>query len=287
MPTTVFAGARKLLCTSVAMAALMGGFMVASAPLAAASTAVTTSSVSAPINAFTNTDWLNGVFRTSAGFSIQATAANQAAFKAGASVQLADGQVRKISRVQIVGANMSVFLEGALIDGNKVGAPRAVTIAGTSTTTSPVSTAPSSGTSASINAFTNTDWLNGVFRASAGFSIQATAANQAAFKAGVSVQLADGQVRRISRVQIVGSNMSVFLDGALIDGNKVGAPRSVSIAGTSTDTSTPAPAPSTETSYATSINNFTNTDWLNGVWRKSAGFSIPATDANKSAFKVG
>ncbi len=291
MPTTVFAGARKLLCTSVAMAALMGGFMVASAPRAVASTAVTTSSVSAPINAFTNTDWLNGVFRTSAGFSIQATAANQAAFKAGASVHLADGQVRKISRVQIVGANMSVFLEGALIDGNKVGAPRAVAIAGTSTTTSPVSTAPSSGTSASINAFTNTDWLNGVFRTSAGFSIQATAANQAAFKAGVSVQLADGQVRRISRVQIVGSNMSVFLDGALIDGNKVGAPRSVSIAGTSTDTSTdtstPAPAPSTETSYATSINNFTNTDWLNGVWRKSAGFSIPATDANKSAFKVG
>ena len=102
---------------------------------------------------------------------------------------------------------------------------------------------------------------------------------------------ADGQVRTISRAQVVGSNMSVFLDGAKLDGNKVGAPQSVAtVAAATSAPATAAPAvtaPSTATAYSTSINSFTNTDWLNGVWRKSPGFSIPANDGNKANFKVG
>ncbi|MBE7375432.1 glycoside hydrolase family 5 protein, partial [Pseudomonas sp. AL-54] len=63
MSTNVFAGARKALVTSIALAALMGGFTVATAPLAVAASATAASAATANINAFTNTDWLNGVWR--------------------------------------------------------------------------------------------------------------------------------------------------------------------------------------------------------------------------------
>jgi endoglucanase len=287
MSTNLFSGARKALVASIAMAALMGGVTVVTAPYAAASTAVAAASVSTKVNAFTNTDWLNGVWRTGAGFSIPASAANQAAFKAGASVKLADGQVRKISRQQIVGSNMSVFLEGAKLDGNKVGAPQMVSTVGT-TASAPTLTAPSTAAahSTSINAFTNTDWLNGVWRKSPGFSIPANDANKNAFKVGASVKLADGQVRKVTQVQVAGANMSVYLDGAAVNGSVVGAPNKLSLATTTATAPAPtAPAPSV---VATSnLNSFTNTDWLNGVYRASAGFSIQATSANIAAFKAG
>jgi len=291
MSTNLFFGARKALVASITMAALMGGFTVATTPYAAASATVATASASAKINAFTNADWLNGVWRTGAGFSIPATAANQAAFKAGVSVRLADGQVRKISRAQIVGSNMSIFLEGAKLDGNKVGAPQVVTIGSTATapvTSTPSTTAPVAiaAHSTSINAFTNTDWLNGVWRKSPGFSIPANDANKAAFKVGASVKLADGQVRKVTQVQVVGANMSVYLDGAAVNGSVVGAPNKLSTAGTTT--ATPAPtAPTTSVIATSNLNNFTNNDWLNGVFRASAGFSIQASSANVAAFKAG
>lgn len=291
MSTNLFFGARKALVASITMAALMGGFTVATTPYAAASATVATASASAKVNAFTNADWLNGVWRTGAGFSIPATAANQAAFKAGVSVRLADGQVRKISRAQIVGSNMSIFLEGAKLDGNKVGAPQVVTIGSTATasvTSTPSTTAPVAiaAHSTSINAFTNTDWLNGVWRKSPGFSIPANDANKAAFKVGASVKLADGQVRKVTQAQVVGANMSVYLDGAAVNGSVVGAPNKLSTAGTTT--ATPAPtAPTTSVVATSNLNNFTNTDWLNGVFRASAGFSIQASSANVAAFKAG
>jgi endoglucanase len=292
MSTNLFSGARKALVASVAMAALMGGVTVVTVPYAAASTTVAAASVSTKVNAFTNTDWLNGVWRTGAGFSIPASAANQAAFKAGASVKLADGQVRTISRQQIVGSNMSVFLEGAKLDGNKVGAPQMVSTVGTATsapaTSTPTLTAPATvaAHSTSINAFTNTDWLNGVWRKSPGFSIPANDANKNAFKVGASVKLADGQVRKVTQVQVAGANMSVYLDGAAVNGSVVGAPNKLSLATTTATAPAPtAPAPSV---VATSnLNSFTNTDWLNGVYRTSPGFSIQASSANIAAFKAG
>ncbi|OSO73865.1 cellulase, partial [Stutzerimonas stutzeri] len=292
MSTNLFTGARKALVASIAMAALMGGVTVATVPYAAAATSVAAASVSTKVNAFTNTDWLNGVWRTGAGFSIPATDANQAAFKAGASVRLADGQVRTISRAQVVGSNMSVFLDGAKLDGNKVGAPQSVATVAAATsapaTAAPAVTAPSTATaySTSINAFTNTDWLNGVWRKSPGFSIPANDGNKANFKVGASVKLADGQVRKITQAQVVGSNMSVFLEGAAVNGSVVGAPNKLTLAGTTA--TAPAPtAPSSSVVATSNLNSFTNNEWLNGVFRASAGFSIQATSANVAAFKTG
>lgn len=287
MSTNLFSGARKALVASIAAAVLLGGVTVLTTPYAAAST-VAAVSVSAKINAFSNTDWLNGVWRTGAGFSIPATSANRTAFVPGVSVRLADGQVRKISRQQIVGSNMSIFLEGAKLDGNKVGAPQVVTI-GSAAVTTPV-TSPTTVTahSTNINAFTNTDWLNGVWRKSPGFSIPASDANKAAFKVGASAKLADGQIRKVTQVQVVGANMSVYLEGAAVNGSVVGAPNKLSTAGTTSAAPAPAPTSPTTSVIATSnLNNFTNNDWLNGVFRASAGFSIQASNVNVAAFKAG
>src|SRR5690606_39325028 len=107
----------------------------------------------------------------------------------------------------------------------------------------------------------------------------------AAFKPGTYIKFADGQVRKITKVFKVGVNLSVYVDGALLDGKKVGAPKTVSTVSSAADTSpapvVPAPEvskPGSEApsgiSYSASINNFSNSDWLNGVWRKSPGVSI-------------
>ena len=202
------------------------------------------------------------MFRQKPGFSIAATEANKAAFKVGASVKLADGQVRKITVAQVVGSNMSVFVDGAAVDGSVVGAPKSLSVLGTTTSAdaspAPIAPAPapapSSQTSTALNSFTNTDWLNGIYRKAAGFSISASAANQAAFKVGASVKLADGQVRKITRAQVVGSNMAIFVDGALLNGSTVGYPKTISVISATTTTpsvsepsapvvSQPAPAP--------------------------------------------
>ncbi|HBZ99038.1 MAG TPA: cellulase, partial [Pseudomonas sp.] len=143
-----------------------------------------------------------------------------------------------------------VFLDGAKLDGNKVGAPQSVATVAAATsapaTAAPAVTAPSTATaySTSINAFTNTDWLNGVWRKSPGFSIPANDGNKANFKVGASVKLADGQVRKITQAQVVGSNMSVFLEGAAVNGSVVGAPNKLTLAGTTAT----APAPTAPSS---------------------------------------
>ncbi|WP_434136590.1 cellulase family glycosylhydrolase (plasmid) [Pseudomonas luteola] len=169
--------------------------------------------VSSVINNFTNADWLNGVYRKKAGFSIPATAANKAAFIVGASVRLANGEVRKISAVQI-GTNMAVYLEGAPVNGSIVGYPNKLALVSAVLATSP------------INDFTNADWLNGVYRKKAGFSIPGTSTNQAAFKAGGSVRLANGEVRKITYVQ-AGKNLGVYLEGAPVNGSTVGYPKTL------------------------------------------------------------
>src|SRR3546814_15969150 len=84
------------------------------------------------------------MFRTAAAFSIQASSANVAAFKTGAVVKLADGQTRKVLRTQLVGSNMSVFLDGAVINGTTLGYPKTISVVSTSTssTSSPALTTP-------------------------------------------------------------------------------------------------------------------------------------------------
>lgn len=304
MSITVFSSAPKALVRSIAMAAVLGSLVVGGE--AAASISINASSATAftsQINRFTSNDFLNGVWRREAGISVPYSAAARDAFKPGVQIKFADGQVRKVTKVFVVGSNISVYVDGPVLDGNKVGAPRTIStvVAGETAPSTPTPTpapAPTTGFTSQINRFTSNDFLNGVWRREAGVSIPASTGAREAFKPGVEVRFADGQVRKVSKVFVVGSNISVYFEGSPLDGNKVGAPRTIStLASAETAPSkpaptTPAPAPEAkptpsvpvESTYSANMNNFTNEDWENGIYRKQAGFSIPNTAGNKAAF---
>ncbi len=263
MSINVLAGAPKALVRSIALAAVFS-VVTFTSHVAAASTvsASVASAFTSPINKFNSSEFLNGVWRNSAALSVPATSASIAAFKPGVQIKFADGQVRKISRVYKVGTNLSIYVDGGLLDGGKVGAPRTVsTVVPTAVApsvpavTAPVVTAPgvpSSSYTASMNSFTNSDWDNGIYRKAAGFSIPNTGANKSAFVVGSSVKLADGQVRKVAAVYDVGAHLSVMLSGSALSAASVGYPKTISVvSGTSTSapvavapTPAPTPAPS-------------------------------------------
>lgn len=203
----------------------------------ASPTTATGVTYAALINKFTNHEWANGVWRTSAGVSLRATPENLAAFQAGTRVQLADGQVRFVTAVKTVGGNLSVSMNGPMLDGDLVGYPNRLRAVGSTPADSlPVDigavTEPAprpASPAALINKFTNHEWANGSWRESAGVSIQATPGNLALYQAGTVVALADGQVRIITHVEVIGQNLSVFMDGPVLDGALVGYPNRLGV----------------------------------------------------------
>lgn len=292
--------ARKILAASVAMAAIFATCSVTSDAYAAVTTTSATAAFTSQINRFNSSDFVNGVWTKTAGVSVPATSSSIAAFTPGTQIRFADGQVRKITKVFKVGANLSLYVDGGLLDGNKVGAPRTVSTVSGNTDSAPATPAPAPGTgapggisySALINKFTNGDWLNGSWRKSAGVSIAATDANLAAFKVGTTVKTADGQVRKVIQVQKVAGNLSVFLDGAVLDGNVIGYPKKLTAYGDSSSApaptpSNPAPVPTPVTGVSSGLNNYTNEHWMSGLWRQSAGFTVAGTAANQKSFVIG
>ena len=182
------------------------------------STGTTAGTVTSVINDFTNSDWHKGVFLKKAAVSVPGTAVNRAAFKAGAYLTTADGQVRRISSVQ-AGNSLGVFTEGTPFNGNAVGYPKTVTV-------SPTGVTSAASVSSAINDFTNADWNRGVYRRAAAISIPATAANRSAFKLGGSVRLVNGQILKISYVQDGANNLGVFFDASRLDAS-VGYPNTL------------------------------------------------------------
>jgi len=275
----------------------------------AATTASTASTVrtiaTSQINNFTSPEWNKGVWRKSAGFSIPATAASKAAFKKGAQVRLADGQVRTVKVVYFSGAHMSVMLSGGTLNASATGYPKTVAALGSGSepvTSQPQTSAMPSATahSSAINNYTNSDWLNGVWRKSAGFSLPASAANRSAFKPGASVKLADGQTRKITAVYSSGKNMSVMLSGGALSG-KLGHPNKLfamtnsaapSVPSAPTTPSKPEVTPPITTPAAngplvTALNAFNGADFVNGVYTRALGISVKGSAANKVAFHKG
>ncbi|WP_417790900.1 glycoside hydrolase family 5 protein [Stutzerimonas xanthomarina] len=157
-----------------------------------------------------------------------------AAFKVGTAVQTSDGQIRTVTALKPASGALTVFMNGPVLDGNLVGYPnrlRVSTVASTLPVPAEPSPAPVSAPShaALINKFTNSYWLNGSWRASAGVSVAATAQNKAAFMVGASVRTADGQVRTITSVKPASGALTVFMDGLTLDGNRIGYPNKLSL----------------------------------------------------------
>ncbi len=243
-------------------------------------------SATAQINDFTSDDWLHGIWHNSAGFSIPANAANQAAFVKDAQVTFADGQQRSVTMVFVVGPSMSVYVDGVPLDGNSVGYPNAVSTGMADNGSGGEANMQQTAT-ISLNSYTNADWLNGFLRNAAGFSIPLSAANQALFQVGVTVTLADGQVRTVTTVQTVGNNLSILLSGAALDGNVVGYPNTVAVTTSSPADIDPTLAGLPLVTFGAILNDFTNSDWLHGILRNAPGFSIAASSANVTAFREG
>ena len=279
------------LALSVALLGAIAGLTLLPASADAATTApssAATAIATAQLNNFTSSDWLLGTWRKSAGFSIPASAANKAAFTKGAQVRLANGQIRTILAVYQSGAHMSAMLSGAILDAATTGYPRSVSALSSTAAQPAPNTSASTGTSGAthssvINNYTNTDWLNGVWRKSAGFSIPASSANSAAFKPGASVKLADGQVRSITAVYSSGSNMSVMLSGSSLSGslgypNKLYAASSTSTPTSGGSTSTPpSTSPSTPT---TPSSGSTPTSPSSGTGTSTPGTSTSGTSGS-------
>lgn len=299
MSINVFACAPKALVRSIALAAIFSGVVLTGeATAATAATASTSTAFTSNINKFTSTAFLNGVWRNTAALSVPASSAAIAAFKPGVQIKFADGQVRKITRVYVVGSNISIYVDGGLLDGNLVGAPRTVSTVVSSAeapaTATPAQTVTNNTVSVKLNNFTSSDWDRGIYRRSPGFSIPDTAANKAAFVKGASVKLADGQVRAITAVYDVGANLSIMMGGSALSASAVGYPNTVNVGGSAVAAPTVAAptapvvaAPAPSSTYTATMNSFTSADWENGIYRKSAGFSVPDTTANKAALVVG
>ncbi|ANF27282.1 glycoside hydrolase family 5 protein [Stutzerimonas stutzeri] len=219
----------------MALATLLGFFPVGGAYAASGvDTSVSSLSYSALVNKFTNSYWQNGSWRASAGVSVAATQQNMTAFRVGTSVRTADGQIRTVTALKPASGALTVFLNGPVLDGNLVGYPnrlRVSTVASTLPAPAEPSPAPVASPShaALINKFTNSYWLNGSWRASAGVSVAATAQNKAAFVVGASVRAADGQVRTITSVKPASGALTVFMDGPVLDGNRIGYPNKLSL----------------------------------------------------------
>ena len=242
---------------AIALSALLGFIPVTSIHAATAqNTSVSGMSYSALINKFTNSYWLNGSWRASAGVSVAATQQNMAAFRVGTSVRTADGQTRTVTAVKPASGALTVFMNGPVLDGNLVGYPNRLRVS-TEASTLPVpteaSTAPvsSTGHAALINKFTNSYWLNGSWRASAGVSVAATAQNKAAFTVGASVRTADGQVRTITSIKPASGALTVFMDGPALDGNRIGYPNKLSLIAAPAILPAKAPAPSADVTLPT------------------------------------
>ncbi|UNG16754.1 glycoside hydrolase family 5 protein [Stutzerimonas zhaodongensis] len=220
---------------AMALATLLGFFPVGDAYAAnAVDTSVSSLSYSALVNKFTNSYWQNGSLRASAGVSVAATQQNMTAFRVGTSVRTADGQIRTVTALKPASGALTVFLNGPVLDGNLVGYPNRLRVSSVASTV-PVPAEPSPAPVASpshaalINKFTNSYWLNGSWRASAGVSVAATAQNKAAFVVGASVRTADGQVRTITSVKLASGALTVFMDGPVLDGNRIGYPHKLSL----------------------------------------------------------
>src|SRR5690606_28832709 len=196
---------------------------------------------------------------------------------AGASVKLADGQVRTISAIYVSGNNMSVMLKGATIGGN-LGHPNkllAATASSVPSTPAPDSTPPAGAKPAltvTLNAFNGKDFAGGVYLTSPGISIKDTSANRAAFHKGAKVRFADGQVRTVKTIYRSGGNMTVLLDGGAIDGKAVGFPRTISVSSSGFSQ----PAPDSGNSSAPSNNDTAPGNPINLVGVNLAGAEFGA-----------
>ena len=182
----------------------------------------------------TNSDWLNGVARSGdAAFFINTATSLNNYFTEGEKVLFADGTSRTIVKTKANGDTLVIFLDGPTLDGSKVGFPHKISVFYTS------------------DNCTDKNWVNGVARNwTTAFFLKYSSAAETDFAVGKLVLLADGTMRTIQDVRRDNNNLIVLLDGAPLDGRKVGYPHYI------------------RPIYAAS--DRTDANWLHGMSREGA-----------------
>ena len=77
---------------------------------------------------FTDSNWVRGVARKWTGFFVLVTEKSVNQYKVGRFVKLGNGDVRKIIRMESSGRYLNIYLDGALLDSEKVGLPSEFTV---------------------------------------------------------------------------------------------------------------------------------------------------------------
>lgn len=222
-------------------------------------------------------DWTNGISKKYAAFSINNTTANKMSFVKGAYVKFANNEIRQIQKAFENGTYYNVYLDGAILDGNKVGYPNLIYISDGKEEPVP----PTTDVSMQPVNLSDGNWLNGISRRWNVFFVEATSFNESTLVAGKYVQFSNGEVRQIEKVQYNGTKyLNVYFTGSGLDGNSVGYPNTITV-------KDKIPEASISVLYTSELFNVTDWNWKKGVATRWAGFFVANTPENKAQFKLG
>lgn len=171
----------------------------------------------------TDANWEHGISRTEPAFFVRNKPAYIEQFQVGKFVSMADGDIRRIVKTMSNGNYLKIHVDGPLLDPQKVGLPNKFKVADQ----------PNAPVQALPNSFYLSDgnWETGVARNWAGFFVPNTHYFTTYFRQGESVKFANGETRRITKVEVYGRYLNVYVDGKPLDPKSTGLPYRFSIVG--------------------------------------------------------
>jgi len=178
-----------------------------------------------PTNA-TDQNWDKGIAKTwAAAFIVEGSIEAKRDFMVDKKVIFADGSVRRIIEVKDANGSIIVFVNGSPLDANKVGYASKLKVTDAATEYDVPYT---------ITNYTDENWVKGIATTwGAAFIVAGSAEAKRDFMVGKKVIFADGSVRTIVQQKENAGGLIIFLDGAPLDGNLVGYPKTITIIGAS------------------------------------------------------
>ena len=165
----------------------------------------------------TDQNWVNGIARNwGAAFFVADSPSARALFQPGFQVEFADGALRRITGTRSENGSLIVDLDGDALDGRKVGYPHRFRLLPTNSHHEILCIRPS----------TDANWLNGIAR-DWGAAFLVESASQVAL--GTHLRFHNGEQRIVTAIRPGTDCVTLFVDGAPLDGALVGYPHTVTI----------------------------------------------------------
>lgn len=170
----------------------------------------------------TDANWVRGIARRHTGFFVPARAPFLNQYKPGRQVRMKNGDTRTITELSVYAQYLNVNVDGPPLDPEQVGLPSDFEVVNAA-----------ADTPGAIEAgffLTDQNWVAGVARAWAGFFLPNDAYYRSRFLPGRKVTFKNGDTRTITSAVESGKYLNVFVDGAVLDPQKVGIPSDYSTA---------------------------------------------------------